>query len=132
MTDLMTPTQDAFYDALNKPAVTNLAPVFQHVPDEAQPPMIVIGQMSAQPYADTKDGSMDEITVEVITLNREPDRSALFKIMAANRAALEGQDLSTDEIELSPIKFLSMDDDLAEDGQTYIGSQRFSTIAQPA
>lgn len=131
MIDLQTAAQNGIHAALNVAAVTDLAPLFQHVPDETEPPMVIIGELAAEPIGG-KDSQLDRITAEVITIVREPRRAALFALMSAVRTALEGVALAAAGAELSRPVFEGADDDLAEDGQTYIGTQRFSLIAQPA
>ena len=130
MIDLSAAVQDGFFALLNVPEVTGIAPVFQHVPDDRQPPIVIIGDMAAEPIGG-KDGGMDRFTVEVITVRREPRRAALFALMAAVRRAVAGEPVPAPPgVAISRPLFEGQDDDLAEDGVTYLGTQRFSVIAQ--
>ncbi len=131
MTDLRTEAQTAIYNALNVPAVTALAPVFQHVPYNQVPPMIIIGRISAEPMGG-KGGGLDRLTCEVISQDRSPNREKLYAMMGAIRTALDGVTLTSAAALLTSPTFEGSDDDLADDGETYFGSQRFVTIAQPA
>jgi hypothetical protein len=131
MTDLTFAAQDATFDTLNVAAVTDLAQVLQHVPENTQPPVVVIGDITVVPIGG-KDGGLDELTIEIITMFRGPKRSGLLAIQHAVRSTLEGAELSAAGALLSPPVFESSDDEILEDGITYLGTQRFSTIAQPA
>lgn len=131
MPDLNTATQDAIFDALNIPAVTTEAPVYQHPPDGAEPPMHVLGDFGVENIGG-KGGGLDRIEFEIITVIREQRRATLFERMAEVRQALEDVAITAPGVILSPPAFLASDDDISEDGVTYIGTQRFETIAQPA
>jgi len=131
MPDLKLAAQDAIYDLLNAtPTVTDVGPVWQHAPEELEPPYTIIGDMSASPIGG-KDGGLDRIEFEILTVRREPGREFLTPMMAAVRDTLEGAELTSADAVLSPPVFESDEDDLLDDGQTYIGVQRFSLIAQP-
>lgn len=131
MTDLLTAAQDAIFDALNVPAVTDIAPVFQHVPEDTQPPVVIIGAMN-RTAAGAKDSIMDRITIEIVTLYRAPSRRHVFELMAAVRDALEGKALTAIGATLSAPAEETAEDDLLPDGQTYTGVQRFALFASPA
>jgi Protein of unknown function (DUF3168) len=131
MPDLRDAAQTAIVEALSgAPAVT--LPVWQHVPEEQQPPFHVIDKMSAEPWGG-KGGGLDRIEFDLLTVVREPGREHLTPHMATARAVLEGQALPPQPgVALSSPAFEADDDDLLEDGQTYVGVQRFSLFAQPA
>jgi uncharacterized protein DUF3168 len=131
MIDLNLAAQKAIYGALSVPAVTNLSPVFQHVPDKQQPPVTIIGDLTATP-AGGKDGGLDRIEFELISLVRAPSRTPLYSLMAAQRSVIEGQMLEAEGALLSAPVFEGSDDDLLDDGKTYLGTQRFSLFAQPS
>lgn len=131
MTDLRKAVQDAFYDALNVSTVTTIAPVYQHVPDGTQPPLVIIDDITQEPDGG-KGGGLDRFTVVVVTVRRQPSRAALFELMDAVRSVLEGVGLTATGSILSSPTFDGGDDDLSDDGVTYIGTQRFSLWAQPA
>lgn len=131
MSDLNYAVQKAVYDKLNVAAVTNIAPVYQHVPDDAQPPFVIIGEIIAEP-AGGKGGGLDQVTIEIVSLRREPRRAALYELMAAVRDQLEGEQITAAGAVLSPPVFEVSDDDLLDDGVTYAGTQRFSLYAQSA
>jgi hypothetical protein len=131
MPDYRLAVQNAIYDALNVPAVTSLAPVYQHVPDNAQPPLVIIDDLTQEPDGG-KDGGLDRCTIDIVTVWRSSRRADLYGLMAAVRNAVEGASLPQTEAVMSAPIFESADDDLGDDGVTYIGTQRFSLWAQPA
>lgn len=132
MADMRAAIQDAVLDRLNDATVTSLAPVYQHVPDNTQPPMVIVGAITLEGDGAKSGASLDRATVEIITLRREPRRAALHELMAVVRGRLEGQPLVAAGALLSEPEFEADDDDLLDDGVTYAGTQRFALWAQPA
>lgn len=136
MADLKLAAQRALFAALDVSAVTGSAAgltVWQHTPDDQQPPVVVLGEMSAENVGG-KDGGFDRIDFEVLSLVRAPGREFLTPVMTAVRGAVEGAALVSATAILSPPVFESDDDEiLEEDGSnvTYMGRQRFSLFAQP-
>ena len=131
MTDIPQAVQDAFYDALNDASVTDLAPVVQHVLENTQPPLVVIGDINHTPVGG-KDGGLDSVTVDVLSYFRGPNRKGLHAIQAAIRARLDDKTISAAGYELSRPMQMSSEGELLEDGETYVGTQRYELFAQPA
>jgi hypothetical protein len=131
MTDIKTAAQDAFFAKLNVAGVTNLAPVVQHVLEDTQPPLVVVGDVSTEPVGG-KDGGLDMVTIDIITMIRSPQRASLFALQAAVRTQLDGQVVTGTGILLSDPVELSSEDDILEDGETYMGTQRYQTFVQPS
>lgn len=131
MIDAATAVQMAFYTALNVPAVTDLAPVWQNPPEGTNPPVVVIGNVSLEPIGG-KDGGLDRATVDVLTFIRQPDQTVLFELQAAVRDQLDGQPVSTSGALLSDPVMNSSEIDMMDDGETYMGTQKFETFVQPA
>ena len=129
--DLKLAAQKGIFAALNVPALNALAKVFQHVPDEREPPMTILGDMTATPIGG-KGGGFDRIEFEVLTVVRRPGREFLRPPMALARELLEGKPLVAEGAVISPPEFLSDDDEILEDGITYLGTQRFQVFVQPA
>jgi hypothetical protein len=130
MSDFNMAVQVAFLQALSVPAVTDLSPVFQHVPEQTQPPVVIIADVTAEP-AGGKDGGLDRMTVEIITMVRQPSRAALYALMAAVRGEIEDAALPPQAgVELSRPVFDASDDEILDDGETYMGTQRFTLFAQ--
>lgn len=133
MADLKLAAQNAIYDKLNgTAAVTSLAPVYQHVPDDHDPPVVIIGDMSMTSQGG-KGGGLDLIEVEILSLVRAPGREHLTPLMTAIRDALDEQALDAQAgVTLSRPVFDGDEDALLDDGNTYMGTQRFSLFVQPA
>jgi hypothetical protein len=129
LTDLLQATQDGVFAALNVPAVTALAPVFQHVPENTQPPFIVVGDIDAEPFG-SKDGDLEQQTIEIEYVARGKGRRELLAMMNAGREALEGQPISANGADLSRPRWLNSSALGAEDGVTYAGVQQYEVIAQ--
>ena len=106
--------------------------VFQHVPEKQEPPFHVIDKMTVTPIGG-KDGGLDRIEVDVITEIRAPGREYLSPHMNAVRDTIDDQPLPVQAgVEFSIPRLIAEEDELLEDGQTYVGLQRFEVIAQPA
>ena len=132
MIDSASAVQEASFAALNgASAVTNLAEVWQAPPEDSQPPLVLIGDVVLEPIGG-KDGGLDRATFEIVTLIRQPDQTALFALQMAVRNALDGQSITATGALLSEPSFLTSEVELLEDGETYMGTQRFETIVQPA
>lgn len=131
MTDLKKAAQDAFFNKLNVAGVTALAPVVQHLLENSQPPFVIIGEINGEPIGG-KDGGLDRLTIDIITMIRTPKRAKLFELQAAVRDQLDGQVVSGAGVLLSNPVELASEDDILEDGETYMGTQRYETIVQPA
>ena len=130
MTDLLTATQDAFVAALKASVPPTLATVLQHIPENAQPPLIVVGNISATNISG-KDGGLEQHTVEVVSFFRGSARRNLYAIMHAARSAIESADLAADGALFGDAVWQSSEDDIGEDGVTYQGIQTFEIIVQP-
>lgn len=130
MIDSKLAAQVGIFTALNVAELNSLARVFQHVPDDREPPLTIVGEMTARPIGG-KGSQFDEIEFEVLTAFRANGREFMRPAMAKARELLEGQPLSAPGAAISPPEFLSDDDELLEDGVTYLGTQRFKLTVQP-
>lgn len=133
--------QTAFFDALTSPGRADGLPVFQHVPDNQEPPFVLIERITLTP-AGGKAGGLDlaevDVTTEYAPTKRGDDglhkegREFVTPIMAENRARIDGQVLAATGASLSTPVFESDDDGMLGDGITYFGTQRFSLFVQPS
>jgi hypothetical protein len=139
MLDAATAVQDACFTALNVAAVTGLgAEVWAHAPEilpDADPletgSIVLVHSVSLDPIGG-KDGGLDQATATLITLVRKPDPAALYTLQAAVRDQLDGQPVAAFGALLSSPIMVSSEVELLEDGETYMGIQKFETIVQPA
>lgn len=132
MPDFVLAAQTAVFARLKASvALQAAAPSFEFVPEDTEPPMTILSRFTATP-AGGKGDRFDEIEFELLSVIREPGREFLTPAMAMVRDLIEGAALpSTLGVQFSGPVFLSQDDELLEDGQTYLGTQRFSLLAQP-
>lgn len=129
MSDFATSVQNAFFTALNVASVTSLATVLQHVPEDTQPPLVILSQITLEPFGG-KAGGLDKAIVEIVCLFRGPKRAGLYAIQAAVRAVIDQQPISAAGVTLSVPFHISTDSDQLEDGVTYLGTQRFEVFVQ--
>lgn len=131
--DLIEPTQTAVFNALNGFAgLTALSGVFQHVPQDTEPPMTIVGDIEATPIGG-KGEQVEQISVEVVTIYRGAGRARLLAIMHQQRLALEGQEVAHVGIAFDTPEWTGAGiNGPAADGVTYAGIQTFTIIAEPA
>lgn len=135
MADLKLALQDPVYDRLTGfaglIALVPAASIWQHPPDELDPPIVVIGEMRSENVG-AKGDPFDRIDFNVLTVVRKPGREHLTPVQTQVRAALEGWTPTGAGVVMGEIVFESDEDTLDEDGVTYIGIQSFSTFVQPS
>jgi hypothetical protein len=133
MIDLLQSVQEAVFTKLSGAVgLTDLAPVFQHVPQDTQPPMVIIGNIDSENIG-TKGEQLEEVTIEVISIYRGSGRAALLDIMHQVRVALDRQELTLAGVEFDTPDYVSASaDGPAEDGTTYVGISTFTINAEPA
>jgi len=129
MTDLLQATQDAVFAAVNVAAVKALAPVYQNVPPNTQPPFIEIGAIDAEEIGAKGDG-LERHTVEIEFQHRGPARRPLLAMMHAVREALTGVVLTAPGATLDQCHWLASATDREDDGVTYHGIHRFEMLVQ--
>jgi hypothetical protein len=128
----MLATQEAVFDALSAAIVMPLAAVYQHVPENTQPPVVIIGELTAGQEGGKGD-DFERHTLEIVTIFRGPGRKGLYEIMQLVKATLHQQQLASPSGSLlSRPHLTSASDELLEDGLSYYGRQTFELFAQPA
>lgn len=123
----------AAFEALNVPAVTALAAVFQHVPEDTPPPVIIIGDMGSDASVSAKDDDDERVTLTVTAVVSGEERRPLRAIKRVVKAALHGLTVSKGGWRLQ-FAFTGSDGSLElsgppDDQQAYIGNFRFAVIA---
>lgn len=131
MIDLLQAAQDAVYDALAGSVPAELATVRQHVRENTQPPLVIIGALDSVP--ESKGGELELVTVEIQSIYRGGDRGELLRIAGAVRAALDGCSITADGASFStPSWTRTSVSDAASDGVTYAAISTFEFYAEPA
>ena len=119
----------AAYAALNVPALTALAGVYQHVPQDTEGSVVVIGDIEAEPFG-TKGADLDRrIMLTIGYLFTGEERKPLHAIQEKVETLLDGL---TVESEGWTLGFSYADDGEARDEQRaelYAGMSRFSVLA---
>jgi len=130
--DLMTASQDAIFAALDAGVPAELGTVVQHVPEDWQPPLIVIGSIEANSEEESDDEDpLERHTIEILYTYRGEARRGLYAIMHAGRHAIVGATLAAAGAVFGKARWKSSADDLLEDGVTYTGIQFFEILVQP-
>ena len=119
----------ATFETLNVPAVTNLAPVYQHVPQNTEHRVVVIGDIEAEPFG-TKGSDPDRKAILTIGyLYTGEERKPLHAIQEQVETLLDGKQVQRDGWTLS---FTYLDDGEARDeerAELYGGISRFTVLA---
>jgi hypothetical protein len=126
----MTSAEDAIekvaFDLLS--AIADLgAPVYQHVPEDTPPPVVIIGDIEAAPLGGKNDP--DRLaTLSVMTVTEAEERKSLLQIKGKAEAALDGAQAEHDGWTLS-FAFLGATAVLDAEGAGYVGESRFQILA---
>lgn len=115
------------YTQLNVTAVTALAAVYQHVPEDTPPPVVIIGDMDSEPIGGKGDPDR-RVNLVVIAVIQAEERKPLRAIQAEINAQLDGKSFAHEGWELH-FTFTGSDGALLEDGATYVGNTRFTVLA---
>lgn len=131
MIDLMQAVQTAVFELLD--GASGVAdPVFQHVLENTDPPMHIIGNIETDNIG-TMSEQHEEVSLEIVTVYRGPGRALLLEKMHRVRAVLDGAALSHAGVIFPQCRFLGgTADGPATDGITYAGIGIYKILAEPA
>lgn len=130
--DLLTPAQDALFAALQGATFAAGVRVFQHVPQDTEPPYVVIGRLTTNNQEQTGD-QFEEITAEIIFVYRGNQRRVLLAMMATARAAIDNQQIAAAGAAFTRPRLDTGDaGEAIADGVTYVGMQTYRFYAEPA
>ena len=132
MFDLMSATRGAIFRALNVPAVTDIAPVYDDLPQNTQPPFLKIGSIDSDNVS-SKGDQTEQLTVEVYAVYRGADRGVMMRMLHAAREAIDQQPIAADGATFGLPHFLkgSASDASPADGVTFAGIMNFEVLAEP-
>lgn len=117
-------------------AVTG-AQVHQHVPENTAPPVVIIGDMDADPL-DAKDDPDRIVTLSIVTVTEAEERKSCLQLMDQAEKILgggkhEGAEIDGAQIDIDgwrlAFSFLDGDAVLTPDGDGYVGTSRFTIMA---
>jgi hypothetical protein len=128
MADLMQAVHGAVYDRLA--AGVTLAPVYSVVPDNTQPPVVVLGDGTFEQIGG-KNSNMERHELIVRTIIGGTSKQALLALMQEVKAALHNQPLTSPDAALARC-VLSSGNELRDiDKGVLVGEQRFFVFASP-
>lgn len=125
MTSAASATEQAVYDALDA-GVTG-ATVYQHAPENASLPLVIIGDIDGGPMG-TKGDTDRELSLTITTLTQGEQRAPLLELMEMVETALHSQRLASGGWNINPV-LTGEAAILGPDGETYIGTQTFTVFA---
>lgn len=124
MTDAATSTGAALFAALDGNIGT---PVFQHVPQDTDPPVTIIGEhRETAPFG--KGDPDRRIDVDILTIFQGEANKPVTEWQAQIVAILDGAALSHSGFLIRPT-LSSKQCELLEDGVTYVGTTTFTVLA---
>lgn len=120
----------AVFDALTTAAIG--IPIYQHVPQDTPPPVIIIADMDADDSIATKGDDDDEqITLQILTTMQAEERKPVLVAQSKIKKALHEKMLLQPGWEIRPL-WQSHDAVLLPDGETYLGTSLFTVMALTA
>ncbi|GAA4218632.1 hypothetical protein GCM10022253_19460 [Sphingomonas endophytica] len=105
----------------------NGAAVFQDVPDDAPPPLVIIGDIESAPFAGADDPDR-RITLTLIVITEGDERAPCVDLQEQVEAILAGRSFRVDEWNLH-VALESSDAVLSEDGTGYVGTTILTLLA---
>lgn len=118
--------EGAAFDVLDG-AVT-LAAVYQDAPEDTPPPVVIIGDMSAQPFTDDPADPDRRVTLSVQTVTSGDERLPCTEIQNEVETTLGSARVLRDGWELA-FRSLGSDATLTGDASGYVGTTTFEIIA---
>ncbi len=104
--------------------------VFQHVPENAQPPMIVLGHIASKPTGSKYDET-EHVSAEVQYVFRGAERAKLLAMMKAGRLLITAGLTAAGVAFETPEWMGDEAGDAIADGVTYVGINNFEFHAEP-
>jgi hypothetical protein len=131
--DLLSATADGFFALLAAAIDPADAAVGTNFKEGTEPPLIMLGTVSSDPYDQAIAEQLERVTVEIIVVYRGTDRAQLHRLMQMARSALDRQRPTAEDVAFDVIKFSGQTaSGPGEDGVTHAGSIEFEILAQPA
>lgn len=118
--------EGAAFDLLT--AGVTLAPIYQDVPEDLPPPVVILGEISAQPFTDDPDDPDRRLTLTITTVTAGEERQPCTDIQDQVEAALHGARVERDGWALA-FRSLGSDAALIGDSTGYVGTTTAEAIA---
>lgn len=132
MIDYQAAVAKALYDRLA--AEVSLADVFQHVPEDTPPPVVIVGDVSFEDIG-TKDAPLFRFDISIVSVVAGPGRKPLDAVQAqVNEAINRWKPTATTQVEFGEVRLSSGSGQLiaGTDGDPiYYGDQQASVLVTP-
>lgn len=109
-------------------AAVTLATVFQDVPEDTPPPVVILGDMSAVPFTDDPSDPDRRVTLTITTVTAGEERLPCTDIQDEVEGALGSARAKRDGWDLI-FRSLGSDAALTGDAAGYVGTTTFEIIA---
>lgn len=132
MTDFQGALEKALYDRLT--AQVSGAAVFQHVPENQAPPVVIVGDVDFEDEGD-KDGQLLRFSVQIVSIVAGPGRKPLNALQAQVRAALDRwTPTATGSVKFGEVRLSSGSGQeiQGKQGPIYFGQQTAAVYVQAA
>ena len=103
------------------------APIYEDVPANTPPPIVVLGDCASEPIGG-KDDHDEQVSIDVLTLVSAEEKAPLNALQGQIKALLRGHKAVRDGFELHFL-FGNETARLDDDGVTYVGTTTFSVMA---
>lgn len=104
------------------------ATVFQDVPEDTPPPVVILGDISAVPFTDDPSDPDRRVTLTITTVTAGEERQPCTDVQDEVETALGAARVERDGWDLA-FRSLGSDATLTEDASGYVGTTTFEIIA---
>ncbi len=130
MTDYANSLETAVFTRLT--AQVTLASVYQHVPENQAPPVVIIADFFPEQFGGKGD-EVERIEFDVVQVIRGAARKPLHALQSEVKSALHNwKAADAGGVTFSEVQHLNSSAQLLPDGQNYYGSMRFLAFVQTA
>jgi hypothetical protein len=116
----------ATFDRLDQDV--SLATVFQDVPEDTMPPVVILGDIGAEPFTNDPSDPDRRVTLTITTITAGEERLPCTDIQDEVEASLGGLRVNRDGWALA-FRCLGSDAQLIGDASGYVGTTTFEIIA---
>lgn len=109
-------------------AGVTLATVYQDVPEDTQPPVVILGDMSAEPFTDDPADPDRRVSLTITTVTAGEERQPCTDVQDEVEAALGGARVQRSGWDLA-FRSLGSDATLTSEASGYVGTTTFEIIA---
>jgi hypothetical protein len=128
MSDAVVAAEKAIFDALTDPAAGLAFPVYQHAPQDTEPPLNIFGDVQASPFGEKASDPDRRISFEILTVRQGEERKPVLEEQGRIAAALDGMKFTEGDFVIS-CSGASWRCEMLEDGETYLGTTTITVLA---